>query len=184
MRFICLWFLLSLTILSCKKYDVHDEDINGIALNLGTEPAYLSPRPYLYYDSGEWSSNQQPHLDSDSIPGNRSYYGKLYLWNYPGGPSGGGRQLRSAFIELGATHQVFYEVSDSLDLSITYRDLDCNGFPIGFETMIVAGSPSSGTLRITLMHNPDKNGLDVTSGNISAADGSVDYTYTFNVAVK
>ncbi|MCF8460764.1 MAG: hypothetical protein K9G46_08575 [Flavobacteriales bacterium] len=168
----------------CKKDDVHDLDINVITFGLRLDSILAHPLDYLSYGNGEWSNYDQPYLRSDSIGGGHSYDGFLRLWNYPLGSTGAGGLLNHEYVELGDNHQIFYEVSDSLDLSISYSDFDGNGFPIGFETSVITGNPSSGTLKISLVHNPDKKAIGVSDGDISNAGGTIDYTYTFNVAIK
>jgi len=184
MRYIIPFVILSISFFGCEKFDVHDVPINGISYSLGYDSIPSFPYPYLSYDNAEWSLNTPPYSTSDSIRNSTSYFGELKLWNHPGGANGGLVSLHHRISELGESHQVFYEVSDSLNLAIMYSDFDCNGFPIGIKTNVVSGTPSTGTLKITLIHNPNKNGVGVAEGNISNAGGTEEYSYTFNVAIR
>lgn len=108
------------------------------------------------------------------------------LWKkVPDPPSSySGYAIHNELLEEAKTHQIFYEVSDSLDLSITYADTDANGKPIGLATLVTTGQPSSGQLTITVIHEPDKNGENVSNGDITNAKGTVDFTFIFDVVIE
>jgi hypothetical protein len=86
--------------------------------------------------------------------------------------------------EEGAEHQVFYQLASSLG-TITYTDEDVDGNPIGLNFTFVAGtSGSSGTLTVTLRHEPIKSAAGVASGDITNAGGSTDAAVSFPIAVN
>ncbi len=80
-------------------------------------------------------------------------------------------------------HQFFYE-STVNGLSIEYRDEDADQNPIGLQTLFTAGDPTTGTLTITLRHQPDKAAAGVADGDITNAGGETDIQVTFNVEVQ
>lgn len=177
MRYIIFLFCLILFFSSCEKYDLHEKEIRVIDFKLGNEINHSSQGHYLYYDS------RYGYMSSDTIRGNRLYFGKLKLWHFFEATIGG-ENLDWRFIEQGAVHQVFYEISDSLDIDIIYNDLDFNDMPIGFETLIEVGNPSSGTLTVNLVRNPNKTAEGVAEGNMLNAGGTIHYSHTFDVAIK
>jgi len=80
-------------------------------------------------------------------------------------------------------HQFFYQVAGA-NLTMTYADSDGNGKPVGLITTGVTGAASSGTLKVTLRHQPDKNGANVSAGDITNAGGETDIEVTFPVTVQ
>lgn len=80
-------------------------------------------------------------------------------------------------------HQVFFRISEGLDMSVVYDDKDCNGNPLGIRTTLSTGQPSTGTLTITLLHGPDKFADGVSDGDITNAGGLVDFECTFDVEI-
>lgn len=86
--------------------------------------------------------------------------------------------------EEGLDHQVFYQLASTLG-TVTYNDMDENGDPIGLEFTLVAGtSGSTGTLTVTLRHQPNKSASGVADGDITNAEGNTDAAVTFSVAVN
>jgi len=85
--------------------------------------------------------------------------------------------------EEGADHQLFYQLSSSLG-TVTYDDSDENGDPIGLEFTLVAGtSGSTGTLTVTLRHQPNKSASGVADGDITNAGGNSDVAVTFPIVI-
>ena len=80
-------------------------------------------------------------------------------------------------------HQFFYQPTTA-EVTIAYNDNDGFGNPIGISTNVNTTNSSSGTITITLRHQPDKNGSGVAQGNIQNAGGETDIEVTFNVLVQ
>lgn len=76
-------------------------------------------------------------------------------------------------------HQFFYTISAGLNLTHTYNDEDDNGNPIGITNTLTTGAASTGTLRITLKHQPD-----IKTGTTTVNDGDTDIETTFQVAIQ
>ena len=81
-------------------------------------------------------------------------------------------------------HQVFYEIGGTLDLDVTYTDTDDDGNPVGLTFTAVAGNASSGTLLVTLRHEPDKNAAGVSDGDITNAGGDTDIAQSFDLTIQ
>ena len=76
-------------------------------------------------------------------------------------------------------HQVFFSAA-GVGIDFEYVDFDSNGNPLGTQFQLTtAEGPGSGTITITLVHEPDKpnDGLDT-------AGGSIDIQTTFSVTVE
>ena len=82
----------------------------------------------------------------------------------------------------GEEHQVFYQ-QNALG-TITYTDEDSNGNPIGISFNYTAGTAATGTLTVTLRHEPNKDAEGVAYGMITNAGGSTDAEVVFNVVVQ
>ncbi|HYG41170.1 MAG TPA: hypothetical protein VD908_21255 [Cytophagales bacterium] len=93
--------------------------------------------------------------------------------------------LTNEVAEESINHQFFFTFSPSQLATHTYSDEDGNAKPIGLENVISAGSTSiSGTMTITLKHQPDKNASGVSSGDISNAGGETDIEARFSISVN
>ncbi len=76
-------------------------------------------------------------------------------------------------------HQFFYTISGGLNLTHSYDDADTGGNPIGIANEFLTGAASTGTLRITLKHQP---GLKSSTTGIN--DGETDIEADFNVTIQ
>ena len=76
-------------------------------------------------------------------------------------------------------HQVFYSVGGDLNVGVEYANFDTDGNPLGTQVTLTTNEAGSGTITITLIHEPMKpnDGLD-------SAGGSTDIEVTFNVTVE
>ena len=83
-------------------------------------------------------------------------------------------------IEEADEHQVFFDVSDGLDMIITYTDVDSNDYPVGTQFGLHSGPAGSGSLTITLIHEPDKP----NDGTVESAGGSIDIQTSFDIVVE
>ena len=75
-------------------------------------------------------------------------------------------------------HQFFYTIGGNLDVATEYENFDADGNPLGTLLMLSTGEASSGTLTLTLRHEPNK-----PNTGLSDAGGETDIEVTFNVAV-
>ena len=75
-------------------------------------------------------------------------------------------------------HQVFFTLGSGLDVAASDLNLDGNGNPLGTAFTLTAGTAGSGTLTITLRHEPTK-----PNTGLSDAGGSTDAERTFTVNV-
>ena len=121
-----------------------------------------------------------PTLTSDTLMPNMNYNGKLNLYNNGGNVS---VDIGAEVNEEGEDHQFFFQTTLP-ELSIQYVDQDANGNPIGINTELTTGDAGSGTLTITLRHEPDKNATGVSGGDIMNAGGETDIEVTFDVEVR
>ena len=80
-------------------------------------------------------------------------------------------------------HQFFYQVTVN-GLDVAYDDMDDDGNPIGLLTTLTTNGVGAGTMTVVLRHEPDKNAVGVSTGNIANAGGETDIEVTFDVDVQ
>lgn len=75
-------------------------------------------------------------------------------------------------------HQIFYE--STIDgILVAYNDQDADGNPVGLTTTLTTGDAGSGSITITLRHEPVKDAAGVSDGNIANAAGDTDIEVIF-----
>lgn len=79
-------------------------------------------------------------------------------------------------------HQIFYVVSNGLNLTVNYSDSDGDGNPVGLLTQFLTGDASAGNLTVILRHEPDKSAMALP-GNPAAAGGETDIEISFPVTI-
>ena len=80
-------------------------------------------------------------------------------------------------------HQFFFQNNIS-GLIIAYTDEDENGHPIGLSSKISTTGSGSGTITVTLRHEPNKTAAGVSTGEITNAGGETDIEVTFDVEIQ
>lgn len=89
-------------------------------------------------------------------------------------------------IEEGVDHQVFYQTTGTVN-AFSYgtatSNLDANGLPVGLQSVFTTTDAATGTLTITLRHEPVKTASNVASGDITNASGSTDAEVSFPISV-
>lgn len=118
---------------------------------------------------------------SGAFKANTTYVGRLDLLNESAIPVD---TITNEIITEDFAHQFFYLKSSPLNAIFQYADVDKNGKPLGVKTSMTTGSPSIGTIKIILRHEPNKNALNVSQGDITNAEGETDIEVEFNIEVK
>ncbi|WP_339848970.1 type 1 periplasmic binding fold superfamily protein [uncultured Dokdonia sp.] len=114
---------------------------------------------------------------SGDLDVNTVYNGSIKFLNETESPA---EDITEEVEEESDEHQVFYTPSTGLDAAVTYEDFDGNGNPLGTQVTLTTGATTgSGTLTITLRHEPTKPN-DGTLGN---AGGETDVQVSFPVAI-
>lgn len=120
-----------------------------------------------------------PTITADTLLANAAYHASLLLLNESVSP------VDTASHEVwdeNTLHQFFYQVNGA-NIVFTYADADDNGHPVGLTTDVSTTDPSTGTVKVTLRHEPDKGAPGVAAGNITNAGGSTDLEVTFPAVV-
>lgn len=117
---------------------------------------------------------------SGNLDTNTTYTGTIEFLNELENPA---EDITLEVEEEGTEHQVFYQLSNNLG-TITYTDTDTNGNPVGLTFNFETGNAGSGTLTVTLRHEPIKTATGVSSGDITNAGGETDVEVSFPITVS
>ena len=172
--------LLTLAMLGCSDDDTAPEIINEDEL-ITTVILTLTP------DSGDQVVLTTIDLDGDgpdepvtTVVGifseNTQYQGAVQFLNETEDPA---EDITQEVIEEADEHQVFYTISEGLNIQTTYEDQDSQGNPLGVQITLSTGAASEGSLTVTLRHEPVK-----PNDGLESAGGETDISTSFDVSIQ
>jgi hypothetical protein len=115
-----------------------------------------------------------------TLSANTVYTGSIELLNEAESPA---EDITEEVQEEDDEHQFFFQSTIS-ELVVSYTDQDEDGNPVGLNTSITTGAPDSGSLTLTLRHEPVKDAAGVSAGDITNAQGETDIEVTFPIDVQ
>jgi hypothetical protein len=180
-----LWALPLFSILfftACEKEDPvipNEEELITTLVYTLTPEGGGNPVVFSFQDL-DGDGGDAPVIVNGTLAANTTYAGALSLLNETETPA---ESISEEVEEEADEHQFFFSVS-GVDATVSYADADGNGNPIGLASTVVAGAVSSGTLIITLRHEPAKSASGVSDGDITNAGGETDIEVTFDVTVQ
>ena len=182
-----MYALLAIAMIGCSDDDAAPEPVNEEEV-ITTVILTLTP------ESGDQVILTTIDLDGDgpdepvttvsgSFSENTEYQGAVRFLNETETPA---EEITDEVLEEADEHQVFYGIEGGLDIGIMYNDdqQDTQGNPIGLQIILSTGVASSGSLTVTLRHEPNKSAEGVSDGDITNAGGETDITTTFNVSIQ
>ena len=116
---------------------------------------------------------------SGSLRPNVTYTGTVHFLNELKNPA---EDITSEVVEEADDHQVFFSTQSAIG-TITYKDTDANGKPIGLAFELQTGNVGTGNLTVTLKHLPNKSASGVADGDITNAGGATDAEVTYPVTI-
>ncbi|MBK7373035.1 MAG: type 1 periplasmic binding fold superfamily protein [Saprospiraceae bacterium] len=167
----------------CKKLDpiIPNEEEVITTLRYTLVPMTGDDPVILEFKDIDGDGGNPPVYTEGNLTPNTTYLGSLVLLNEQEYPSA---NITEEIESEEQAHQFFYAASTSLKIAVTYADADINGRPIGIVTKLETGDPSSGRLKITLRHGPNKSAPGALNGIIDNAGGDTDIEIEFNVHVQ
>ena len=120
---------------------------------------------------------------SGAFAKNKTYNGVVTFKNELANPA---EDITPEIVEEGEEHQIFYQKTGTLNAfkyGTAASNFDTNGKPIGLQSVFTTTEAASGTLTITLRHEPNKSAVNVASGDITNAAGSTDAEVSFPISV-
>ena len=113
---------------------------------------------------------------SGPLTAGTSYAGSIVWLNEMEDPA---EDITLEIVEEQDEHQVFFSAMD-LAVDFAYVDFDSNGFPVGTQFTLTTTNAGTGTVTITLIHEPVKP----NDGTVDTAGGSIDIQTSFPVTVE
>ena len=175
-----MYALLAIAMIGCSDDDATPEPVNEEEV-ITTVILTLTP------ESGDQVVLTTQDLDGDgpdepvttvsgSFSENTVYTGAARFLNETETPA---EEITDEVLEEADEHQVFYTTTEGLNITTTYLDFDSNGNPLGVSITLETGEASSGSLTVTLRHEPVKpnDGLD-------SAGGETDIATSFDVSIQ
>jgi hypothetical protein len=176
------------TLSSCSNDDNNDAPVNEEEL-ITTVTAIYTPVgggtaiTLQYKDLDGEGANAPVITVSGNFEKSKTYNGVLTFKNELTNPA---EDITLEIIEEGVDHQVFYQTTGTVN-AFSYgtatSNIDANGLPVGLQSVFTTTDAASGTLTITLRHQPVKNASNVASGDLTNASGSTDAEVSFPISV-
>ena len=181
LTFCALFFLFFAT--SCEDempppVEEPEEVITTLTYELVSEDG--SDTVILTFKDLDGDGGAEPEITGGTLQSNTTYDGQITLLNESETPS---ENITEEVAEEDEEHQLFFSSTGDL-VTVTYEDVDENSAPVGLVTKLTATVTGSTDLKITLRHEPAKDGENVAAGDITNAGGSTDIEVTFPVTVE
>lgn len=165
-------FMLGTAVLigGCKKdEETEQENITKIIVHL---TAAGFDKEFEWADR-DGAGGNAPVIDTIVVPANTQFDAHLHVYDESKSPV----VDLSEEIEGESTAHLFVYKSSVTGLSVSDLDKDSNGNPFGIESVWSTGAAGTGSVRITLHHEP-------TDKNAAEPGGEVDFDVTFPVKVQ
>jgi len=183
-KYSLLSFLLGaiLIITSCGKDDpvIPDEEELITTLRYTLTPSDGGTPIQLSFVDLDGDGGDDPTIVGGTLKANETYSGVMILLNESESPS---ENITAEVSEEDTDHQFFFQTTVT-GLSVVYADQDSDGNPLGLESTLTTGEAASGTLTVTLRHQPNKDAAGVSDGNIAEAGGETDIEVIFPINVE
>lgn len=177
-----LTLLICIGFTSCDKDDpiIVDPPELITTLNYTLTPSNGGANVLLSFKDLDGDGGDDPTITGGTLMANETYSGTLELLNESISPSD---DITLEIEEEDEEHQFFFQ-SDIADITFSYADQDPMGNPIGLSSSLVTGAAGSGSITITLRHEPMKSEAGVSEGDIANAGGETDIEVTFPIDVQ
>lgn len=173
--------VLLVTMLSCEKEPVvpnEEELITSLIFTL--TPDGGGDAVVLSFEDLDGDGGDNPDISVENLAANTTYTGSLLLESTVDGVT---ENISEEVAEEDLEHQFFFATTVA-GLTVSYSDTDPEGNPIGLDTEVVTGEAGSGTVTVTLRHEPNKSASGVADGDITNAGGETDIEVEFAVVVE
>lgn len=167
---------------ACEKDDpiVNEEELIT-TLRMTLTPAGGGTPVVLSFVDLDGEGGNAPVITGGTLAANTTYTGALAILNESETPV---EDITEEIETEDDEHQFFFTTSAGLNLTVSYADQDGNNNPVGLATSAAAGAASTGTLTVTLRHEPNKTAAGVKDGDITNAGGETDIEVVFPVTIQ
>ena len=172
----------SLILTSCDKDDpeIPNEEELITTVNFTLTPVDGGDSVTMSFEDLDGDGEEEPVIVGGTLSAFTVYNGSLDLLNKTETPA---ESVTEEIEEEDDEHQFFFETTVP-GLTVVYSDADDDDFPVGLLTSVSTGDVGSGTLTVTLKHEPVKDAEFVAQGDITNAQGETDIQVTFPVNVQ
>ncbi len=173
-----------LIITSCSDDDnpiivVEEEVITTMTITLTPDGGGTSTIMQTRDDDGD-GPNPPVVTNPVNLAANTTYTGSIELLNELESPA---EDITEEVEELDDEHQFFFSATNAI-ATFDYTDQDDDGNPVGLNFTLTTGNAGTGTVTVSLIHEPMKDASGVSDGDITNAGGEEDISETFNVVVQ
>jgi len=169
---------IALSLSACKKDDPEPPNEEEVITTLNyTLTPQSGDAVTLTFQDLDGDGGNAPTVTSGTLSANTIYSGSLELLNEIEN-----EDITEEIKDEDDEHQFFFEATNGI--SIDYDDEDGDGNPVGLSNTLTTTSAGSGTIKVTLIHEPEKDADGVAGGSITNAGGETDIEVTFNVTVQ
>lgn len=182
-----LFSLILVALAGCKKDEdpgptpstVNESELITTVILKFTDPE-LSESFELRWRDLDGDGGNAPVITTVPLPSGRAFNLSVRLLDESVSPA---EELTGEIQGEANEHQFFFDVQNA-DLSISYADQDGNGKPLGLLNLAISGGASTGSVKVTLRHDPDKAAVGVSVGDITNAGGDTDIEVVFPLVLE
>lgn len=176
------FLFFSMVFIACEKDDpiIPNEEELITTVNYTLSPANGGNDIVLSFVDLDGDGGSDPIITGGTLAANQLYTGRLDLLNEAESPA---ESITEEIVEEDEDHQFFFE-STINGMSISYTDQDANGNPVGLNTSIMTGGAATGSIKVILKHEPNKNADGVSDGDDTNAGGETDIQVIFPIDVQ
>lgn len=181
--FAAMFLFAALLFVGCKPDSPEPENEEEVITNVTftlTPTTGGAPVAMTFVDL-DGDGGNAPTITGGTLAANTTYNTVLLFQNLADGEN---ENITEEVVEEALEHQVFYTASNGLAITTTYDDMDSDGNPLGVMATVATGAAGSGTLTVTLRHEPNKTATGVSGGDITNAGGETDVEVAFDVTIQ
>lgn len=182
LKLLALFSFVALILQSCDP-DPDPEEPQELITNLSytLTPSNGEPPVVLTFSDIDGDGGDAPIINGGSLAAGTTYTGVIELSDESKTPI---ESITEEIDEEADEHQFFFSSTNSI-ATVSYDDTDSMGNPVGLSTTLVTAADSvSGSLTITLRHEPNKSASGVAGGDITNAGGETDIEVSFPIDVQ
>ena len=182
--------LLLSAIISCKKDDpvepviTNEEEVITTLNYTLTNTNDPTDVVVLTWEDLDGDGSGLANITDGTLKASSTYIGSMELLNKTETPA---EDVTEEILEEDDEHQFFFESSEST-ITVAYSDNDATAspgpYPVGLQSLLTTTTVGQDTLKVTLVHTPDKTATGVSDGDITNAGGSVDLEVSFPINIE
>lgn len=134
----------------------------------------------LRYQDLDGPGGDTPIVEGGTLVANGIYFGEIKISDESISPS----DDLTIDIEDDRSNFQFFFISDGLNITTNYADVDDENNPVGLFTAINTGDASSGNLIVNLQSGPNKSSQGVAQGQIDNAGGRTVIQANFPITIQ